>query len=166
MSEILSLHRFRNKSSTQSPSFSVWRILFFFPYLLRAAEHMTLGTSDSQLKNTPLLLKKTIKKSDWHWRKPLVKRMWSPPSPVTLIPLQWCPRSQRAPEQWPQGLWWHWTLRRSKGKQQAGAQFKKTVRSVKRAKQQSVPGSQKAGKCPYRPNRPGKSWHLKKENLW
>lgn len=51
--------------------------------------------------------------------------MWSPLSLLTLIPLQWCPHSQRAPEQWPQGLWWHWTLRRSKGKRQAGAQFKK-----------------------------------------
>lgn len=48
---------------------------FFFPYLFWAAEHMTLGTSDPQLKNTPLLLKKPIKKSDWHWRKLLEKRM-------------------------------------------------------------------------------------------
>lgn len=30
----------------------------------------------------------------------------------------------------------------------------------------SIPESQKVGKHPYKPDRPGKSWHLKIENLW
>lgn len=58
---------------------------FLLTYLLWAAEHMTLRTSDPQLKNTPLLLKNPSKKSDWHWRKLLVDGMWSPPSLVSLI---------------------------------------------------------------------------------
>lgn len=48
---------------------------FLLTYLLWAAEHMTLRTSDPQLKNTPLLLKNPSKKSDWHWRKLLVDGM-------------------------------------------------------------------------------------------
>lgn len=166
MSEIVSLDCFQNKRPLESYSFSDWGIHFFFPLPPLGGWAHDPRDQWSPAQEYASAPKKTIKRSDWHWRMLLVKRMSLQPSPVTLIPLQWCPRSQRAPEQWPRGLWWHWTPRRSRGKRQAGAQFKKTVRSVKWAKQQSVPGSQKAGKCPYRPNRPGKSWHLKKENLW
>ncbi len=109
----------------------------------------------------------------------LTAEIW-PTLSVIPLPLQWCLHSQHAPVQWLRGLWWRWTPHRSKRKpyillsSSGQSPTPKTSNSLKtfadssveRAEPQSVPESQKVGKHPYKPNRPGKSWHLKIENLW
>lgn len=85
---------------------------------------------------------------------------------TVVSPQQWCLHSQHAPVQLHQGLWWHWTPHRSKRIMQCQVIAAKVTKHVlgqlsKKRRLKYIPENQKVGKDPYKPNRPGKNWHLK-----
>lgn len=138
----------------------------FFCYLLWAAECMSLRASNPQLQNTSLLLikiHKTILGSlNWNGSLQVSGNIWM----TVLSPQQWCLHSQHAPVQLHQGLWWHWTPHRSKTVMQCQVISAKSSNTcwnslVRSTDWKYIPENQKVGKDPYKPNRPGKNWHLK-----
>lgn len=134
-----------------------------FPYLLWAAECMSLRASNPQLQNTSLLLRiHTTILGSLHWNgSSEVRRGWSfyhLSNDVSILSMHLCNCTKVSDDtQHLIDLKVECSVKLSQPKS-SNMCSDSLVRSID---WKDIPENQKVGKDPYKPNRPGKNWRLK-----